>query len=332
MIDGSRVALVRVLRERYSYAQPTADEIATALRALTPEFREDATRYLWFGDVRSHDVGAYNAQRLIEEFDMVPLAAFLTLGWLIRDPAQIKEAMAAYRSFTIISSPFVNPIRLRSMAFDLAALTSTFERLRISRDDVFEPILQAAQSIFGALESRLTLAIDANDLGEILGVITALQKTIVPLSIYGLEDRFSEWRSVGENIFNRALSEATIQKRSIESGINTVAGFLVSKFGVEQHASMDQARKLMSIAPALQNDLRQYWENGEVPCTTVDRTCVLTIMETDGLDLVTAFLRLDRIVRQNEMLSDGSLRRLRSLRSSPKPWPRSPQVSANAKR
>jgi len=330
MIDGPRANLVRALRERFSYSPAVADTIATELRALPRELRTAATRYLWSGDVQADGVGAYDAPRLIDEFDMVPIAAFLTLGWLIREPAQMKQAMAEYRSFTIIKAPFVNTIRLRSLTFDLAALAMMFDRLGMASDEVYEPVLRAALSIFSAFETRMTLAIDANDLGELLSVMAAVQNTTVPLSLYGLENRFVEWRAVGAGIYNRLLSEATIQKRSIESGINTVAGILLTKHGVDRRASIDQARNLMSLSPALQSDLSRFWENGELPTTEIDGHTVSSIRETDGLDVITAFLKLDCIGRQKEISNHGPLRRLRSLGATPNSWPRSPKVNAYA--
>ena len=56
--------------------------------------RNNVEEYLKTGEVQSMEVEGYTVESLMQERNMNPLAAYLTLDWLIREPEKAKESLS----------------------------------------------------------------------------------------------------------------------------------------------------------------------------------------------------------------------------------------------
>jgi hypothetical protein len=86
--------LVTRLVSEFGYPLQGAQMVAEKLLACGPEIKA-AFLYWWNeGSLDDLVVEGYTVQRLMEEHGMNPIAAFLTLDWLMREPEKAKVSLA----------------------------------------------------------------------------------------------------------------------------------------------------------------------------------------------------------------------------------------------
>jgi|SRR3990172_3538034 len=87
-------SLIPRLVSEFSYPQAGAQLVADKLVSCSPEIRV-AFLELWnTGRLTEMQIEGYTVQRLMTEHHMKPIAAFLTLDWLRRDP---QKALASLK-------------------------------------------------------------------------------------------------------------------------------------------------------------------------------------------------------------------------------------------
>ena len=81
------------LKEQYHYPEDGARLIAEKLSHSHPEVQK--AFWIWWehGSIGELEVEGYNINRLMKEHDMNPIAALLTLDWLLRDPEKAKASL-----------------------------------------------------------------------------------------------------------------------------------------------------------------------------------------------------------------------------------------------
>jgi len=89
----TREEMVAGLVERHGYTQVGAVVVAARLLSLQPQLQEEFERWWDTGAIPTLDVEGFTADRLMREQDLKPIAAILTLDWLIREPEKAKAAI-----------------------------------------------------------------------------------------------------------------------------------------------------------------------------------------------------------------------------------------------
>ncbi len=89
------------LISEFGYTEKNAERIALNLQECTPVVQEAFEKW-WRGEgLDTHlEVKGYTLKRLIEEQGLRPIAAFLDLDWLIREPEKALKALS--RGYDII--------------------------------------------------------------------------------------------------------------------------------------------------------------------------------------------------------------------------------------
>lgn len=77
--------LMRITTE-YGYPLPRAESAVQKLLNLQPQLRPAFEAWWGSGHFPDIEVEGYSIESLMKEFGMNPIAAFLALDWLIRDP------------------------------------------------------------------------------------------------------------------------------------------------------------------------------------------------------------------------------------------------------
>ena len=79
----------------FGYPSKGAEEVAQMLLTCMPVVQEAFEKW-WRGDGLDAALEAkgYTLKRLIEEFGYIPIAAFLDMDWLIREPEEATKALA----------------------------------------------------------------------------------------------------------------------------------------------------------------------------------------------------------------------------------------------
>lgn len=87
-----RTEIIRILKEE-SYPdfmlEKTADKIVAFAPAVAVAFEE----LCLVGTSPQITVEGYTYERLVDEFNMKPMGALITLDWLIREPENAKNAL-----------------------------------------------------------------------------------------------------------------------------------------------------------------------------------------------------------------------------------------------
>lgn len=86
--------LVKCLVNDFGYPEEKAQLIVKKLDSSQPKIK--AAVDLWWNEAKipTIEIAGYNFKRLVSEHNMNPVAAFLTLDWLLREP---EEAIASLR-------------------------------------------------------------------------------------------------------------------------------------------------------------------------------------------------------------------------------------------
>ena len=85
--------LLKRLVDEFEYPAPRAESARKKLLELQPELRPAFERWWQTGEVPEVEIEEYTLDRLMIEFGMNPIAAFLSLDWLIRQPQQARQTL-----------------------------------------------------------------------------------------------------------------------------------------------------------------------------------------------------------------------------------------------
>lgn len=83
----------RLVRE-YGYSSSGVEIIAAQLLRLEPQLSAAFEEWWNSGNVPKAEIEGYSFERLQNEHGMNPIAAFLTLDWLLREPEKAKVALS----------------------------------------------------------------------------------------------------------------------------------------------------------------------------------------------------------------------------------------------
>jgi hypothetical protein len=86
--------LIQRLIAEFQYPPKGADLVANKLLALTPVVHEAFQKFWDHAELPDLEIEGYTVQKLMVEHQMKPLAALLTLDWLVREP---EKALASLR-------------------------------------------------------------------------------------------------------------------------------------------------------------------------------------------------------------------------------------------
>ena len=85
--------IITRLISQYGYPQNGAEIIAKKLIDSSPQVQQVFNVFWESGEIPVLEVEGYTVSRLSEEHGMKPIAALLTLDWLIRDPDHAKRSL-----------------------------------------------------------------------------------------------------------------------------------------------------------------------------------------------------------------------------------------------
>ena|SRR5436305_2942405 len=87
--------IVPRLVSEFSYTEKNAARVALNLQACTPVIQEAFEKW-WRGEGLDTQlaVKGYTLKKLIEEYGFGPIAAFLDMDWLIREPEKASQALS----------------------------------------------------------------------------------------------------------------------------------------------------------------------------------------------------------------------------------------------
>ena len=77
----------------FDYSSKGASLVWRQLENLSPLLQNDFARWWDKKIIPNIEVNGYNFRMLMAEHSMNPIAAFLTLDWLIREPEKAKESL-----------------------------------------------------------------------------------------------------------------------------------------------------------------------------------------------------------------------------------------------
>ena len=85
-----------VIKKFPVYANPGLKDAAGTWKDIDnfePELRKDFEKYLTRGVFPSREIEGWTIEKLIKNYGMTPVGAFLTFDWLIREPKRAAEAL-----------------------------------------------------------------------------------------------------------------------------------------------------------------------------------------------------------------------------------------------
>ena len=85
--------LIPRLVAEFGYPPKGAQLVAQKLVNCTPQIKDAFEKFWQNGEMPLFEVEGYTFSRLADEHGMKPMAAFLTLDWLIREPKRAKASL-----------------------------------------------------------------------------------------------------------------------------------------------------------------------------------------------------------------------------------------------
>ena len=82
--------LVKILQDDFHYPSAGTSVVAKKIMQFQPELLASFTAFIQKGELPQISVEDYDLERLMNEFDMNPIAGFLTLDWLMKEPEEAK--------------------------------------------------------------------------------------------------------------------------------------------------------------------------------------------------------------------------------------------------
>jgi hypothetical protein len=89
----TREDLLSGLAERFGYPKEHAPIVAAKLLHLQPQLRLEFELWWKDGALPTLNAEGYTVERLVREHHLKPMAAILTLDWIMREPARAIEAI-----------------------------------------------------------------------------------------------------------------------------------------------------------------------------------------------------------------------------------------------
>jgi hypothetical protein len=93
MITMNENELIPRLISEYKYPPKGAQIVAEKLVNSSQQVNQAFNVFWETGEVPELEVEGYTISRLVKEHRMTPIAALLTLDWLIRDPEHAKKSL-----------------------------------------------------------------------------------------------------------------------------------------------------------------------------------------------------------------------------------------------
>ena len=92
--EMERCFLINYLREHDQYSDKGAEVAADMFFQAHEQIQEAYISFIETGLLPETEIEGYTVEQLMTEHKMKPLAAFLTLDWLIRFPDEAKKSLA----------------------------------------------------------------------------------------------------------------------------------------------------------------------------------------------------------------------------------------------
>jgi len=89
-----QTALEAYLISEWKYTEHEAKMVTEDLLVSQPQIQQSFDLWQASGDLPTLEVEGYTVQQLAKEHGMNPMAALLTLDWLLTDPESAKSAIA----------------------------------------------------------------------------------------------------------------------------------------------------------------------------------------------------------------------------------------------
>ncbi len=86
--------IIQRLVAEFGYTDKNAEKVAQNLLACTPVIQEAFEKWWRGGELDPLEVKGYTLKRLIQEYNFGPIAAFLDMDWLIREPEKASQALS----------------------------------------------------------------------------------------------------------------------------------------------------------------------------------------------------------------------------------------------
>ena len=87
-MEITEATLIPQLMSELNYSYQGAQLVVVKLRQSAPEIQAAFTTWWQSGHIPELEVNSYNVERLMQHHSMNPIAALLTLDWLMREPAK----------------------------------------------------------------------------------------------------------------------------------------------------------------------------------------------------------------------------------------------------
>ncbi len=75
------------------YPEQGMELVLEKINNMDPDIRENVEKYLQTGEIQEIEVEGYTVKSFMDGKNMNPLAAYLSLDWLIREPEKAKESL-----------------------------------------------------------------------------------------------------------------------------------------------------------------------------------------------------------------------------------------------
>ena len=94
MTEPTADILLPRLNGEFGYPEGGARLVAEKLLACAPQIKRAFSLWWETGNLTDLQIEGYSVKRLIDEHSMNPIAAFLTLDWLSREPEKARASLA----------------------------------------------------------------------------------------------------------------------------------------------------------------------------------------------------------------------------------------------
>lgn len=93
MNEPTKKSIVNRLTIEFEYPKRGANIIVQKIRGMQSPLRLEFYKWWHTGDIPTFEVEGYTLVELMSEHNMNPIAAFLTLDWILREPAKAKASL-----------------------------------------------------------------------------------------------------------------------------------------------------------------------------------------------------------------------------------------------
>ena len=100
-VDTGFEAQVQKLVSEIGYKPEKAREVVTKLGRCDPKIQDAFHSWMRGNEISDVEVHGYSVSTFVDEYGMTPVAALLTLDWLIREPEIASQAIDEGYDFVI---------------------------------------------------------------------------------------------------------------------------------------------------------------------------------------------------------------------------------------